>query len=111
MSIPDPVDLFRLDVTKIILVAKWKTCVATHGNSNTRQQYPWRADMPVHSFSQNISVRGGGGAVVGSTASKIKNMMCHKVKNFCFAHKIFSSIDNPGLTHPHLLFTLNILRA
>lgn len=47
--------------------------------------------MPVHSFSQNISVRGGGGAVVGSTASKIKNMMCHKVKNdsnFCFAHKI-----------------------
>lgn len=70
--------------------------------------------MPVHSFSQNISDRGGGGAVVGSTASKIKNMMWFAVK-FCFAHKIsqiyIKLTDNPGFTHPHLLFTLNILRA
>lgn len=68
--------------------------------------------MPVHSFSQNISVRGGGGAVVGSTASKIKNMMCHKVKNdLIFALPIKYLTDNPGLTHPRQLFTLNILRA
>ena len=58
--------------------------------------------MPVHSFSQNISVRGGGGAVVGSTASKIKNMMWFAAtSNFAFARKKIIYKDNPGFTHPH----------
>lgn len=68
--------------------------------------------MPVHSFSQNISVRGGGGAVVGSTASKIKNMILSQSQNdLIFALPINYLTDNPGFTHPRQLFTLNLLRA